>query len=239
MWLEGCGGLKAVVLSSGGVDSTTCLALAVQRLGAEHVSTVSIYYGQKHERELECARKIGKYYQVPHYEFDIARLMQYSNCSLLKGSTQEIVHKSYAEQIAENGMGKVSTYVPFRNGLMLSIAASFAGGIYEDEETELYIGAHADDAAGNAYADCGKPFMDAMGKAVEIGSYGLIHITAPFVGMSKAEVVRTGLGLQVPYELTWSCYESGDVPCGTCGTCIDRAKAFAANGVSDPALPQG
>ena len=234
-----CDSLKAVVLSSGGVDSTTCLALAVKELGKENVSTVSIYYGQKHERELECARKIGEYYQVPHYEFDIARLMQYSNCSLLKGSTREIEHKSYAEQIAENGTGKVTTYVPFRNGLMLSIAASFAGGIYEDEETDLYIGAHADDAAGNAYADCSKPFMDAIGEAIEIGTYGLIHIKAPFVGMNKAEVVRTGLELQVPYELTWSCYESGSVPCGTCGTCIDRAKAFAANGIPDPALSRG
>ena len=228
--------MKAVVLSSGGVDSTTCLSLAVERLGAGNVSTVSIYYGQKHERELECARRIGEYYHVPHYEFDIARLMQYSNCSLLKGSTREIEHKSYAEQMAENGKGKVSTYVPFRNGLMLSMVASFAGGIYEDEEAELYIGAHADDAAGNAYVDCSKEFMDAMGKAIEIGTYGLVRVTAPFVGMNKAEVVRTGLELHTPYELTWSCYESGDVPCGACGTCIDRAKAFEANGVPDPAL---
>lgn len=228
--------MKAVVLSSGGVDSTTCLALAVKRLGAQNVSALSIYYGQKHDRELECARKIAKYYNVSRYEFDISPLLQYSNCSLLKGSTNEIQHKSYAEQTAENDIGKVSTYVPFRNGLMLSIAASFAGSIYEDEETDLYIGAHGDDAAGNAYADCSEAFMEAMGRAVDIGSYNLVHIKAPFVGMNKAEVVRTGIELQVPYELTWSCYESGDVPCGTCGTCIDRAKAFAANGVADPAL---
>ncbi len=227
--------MKAVVLSSGGVDSTTCLALAVKQFGAENVSALSIYYGQKHERELECARKIADYYGVPRYEFDISRLMQYSNCSLLKGSTQEIQHKSYAEQAAENDIGKVSTYVPFRNGLMLSMAASFAGGIYENEETGLYIGAHSDDAAGNAYADCSIPFIDAMNRAVEIGSYGLLHIKAPFVGLSKADVVKKGLELQVPYELTWSCYESGDTPCGTCGTCIDRAKAFAANGIQDPA----
>ncbi len=227
--------MKAVVLSSGGVDSTTCLALAVNQLGAENVSALSIYYGQKHERELECASKIAEYYGVPRYEFDISPLMKYSNCSLLKGSTQEIQHKSYAEQMAENGIGKVSTYVPFRNGLMLSVAASFAGSVYEDEETELYIGAHGDDAAGNAYADCSKPFIDAMDSAVKIGSYWLVRIKAPFVGLSKAEVVKRGLELNVPYELTWSCYESGDTPCGTCGTCIDRAKAFAANGVQDPA----
>lgn len=94
---------KAIILSSGGVDSTTCLSVAVNALGAENVSTASIFYGQKHKRELDAARAVAAYYHVPHYEFDLAQIMQYSNCSLLSHSTESIVHKSYGEQIAERG----------------------------------------------------------------------------------------------------------------------------------------
>ena len=227
---------KALVLSSGGVDSTTCLSVAVGEFGRENVATVSIFYGQKHRKELECARKVADYYQVAHYELDLSGIFQYSNCSLLAHSTESIVHKSYAQQIAENGEGKVSTYVPFRNGLMLSAVASLAMSIFADDDVSIYIGAHADDAAGNAYADCSEAFADAMGQAITIGTYGQCHIVAPFTGINKAGVVKLGLSLGTPYELTWSCYEGGDRPCGTCGTCIDRATAFAANGVPDPAL---
>ena len=226
--------MKAIVLSSGGVDSTTCIALAVAKLGREHVSTVSIYYGQKHARELACARKVAERYGLAHYEFDLAQIMSYSNSALLKGSTQEIEHSTYGEQSAG---GKVSTDVPFRNGLMLSVAASLAAGLYEGENVALYIGAHADDVAGAAYADCSAPFMESMGNAVNIGTYGKVHVEAPFLNAGKADVVRTGLELHAPYELTWSCYEDGEEPCGLCATCRDRARAFAANGVEDPALP--
>ena len=100
----------------------------------------------------------------------------------------------------------------------------------------IYYGAHADDAAGNAYPDCSAPFNKAMADAIYIGSGDQLRLEAPFVNINKAEVVRIGLELGVPYELTWSCYEGGDRPCGKCGTCIDRAAAFAANGVEDPAL---
>ena len=114
--------MKAIVLSSGGVDSTTCVSLAVHDLGKENVSTVSVFYGQKHNKEIECARKVAEYYGLKHYEFDLSSVMQYSNCSLLNGSTEEIQHKSYAEQIKEEN-GMVTTYVPFRNGLFLSVVA--------------------------------------------------------------------------------------------------------------------
>lgn len=225
---------KAIILSSGGVDSTTCLSVAVNALGAENVSTASIFYGQKHKRELDAARAVAAYYHVPHYEFDLAQIVQYSNCSLLSHSTESIVHKSYGEQIAEKGAGKVSTYVPFRNGLMISVAASLAAGIYEEEETDIYVGAHGDDAAGEAYADCSPRFLKAMGEAVAVGTYGKVHLVFPFADKNKTGVVAEGLKLGTPYELTWSCYEGGDTPCGECGTCIDRAKAFAENGVEDP-----
>ena len=227
---------KALVLSSGGVASSTCVSVAVDELGAENVSTVSVFYGQKHRKELEAARQVAAFYGVQHYELDLSNVLQYSDCSLLAHSDQEIEHKSYAEQVKENGEGKVSTYVPFRNGLMLSAAASLAQSLYPDDLCDIYLGAHADDAAGNAYADCSVEFTDAMEQAISIGTYGNVHLRAPFVGLNKAGVVRRGLELGTPYELTWSCYEGGDKPCGTCGTCIDRAAAFAANGVKDPAL---
>lgn len=225
---------KALVLSSGGVDSTTCVGLAVKRFGAENVSTVSIFYGQKHSKELECARKVAEHYGVKHYELDLSNIMQYSNCSLLAKSTEEIKHKSYAQQIAEDGEGMVRTYVPFRNGLMLSSVAALAMSIYPDYLTHIYLGAHADDAAGNAYADCSEAFTNAMFEAIKIGTYEKVLVEAPLVNMTKAQVVKTGLEINVPYELTWSCYEGGEKACGTCGTCIDRLNAFKLNGVDDP-----
>lgn len=227
---------KALVLSSGGVDSTTCVGIAVDKLGAENVSTVSVFYGQKHKKEILAARKVAEFYHVKHYELDLSEIMKFSDCPLLSRSDKKIVHKSYAEQIAENGEGMVQTYVPFRNGLLLSVVAALAMSIYSNDEVDIYIGAHADDAAGDAYADCSEDFTNAMNEAINIGTYKKVHVVAPFVHLNKAGVVKIGLGLHVPYELTWSCYEGGDKPCGTCGTCIDRAAAFAANGVKDPAL---
>lgn len=227
---------KALVLSSGGVDSTTCIGIAVNEVGSENVSTVSVFYGQKHNKELDCAEKVANFYGLKHYVLDLSNVLQYSNCSLMKNSTENIPLMSYADQIKENGEGKVSTYVPFRNGLMLSAVAALAQSIYPDDDVDIYLGAHADDAAGRAYADCSEEFTSAMNTAIVIGTYGKVRIVAPLVNMNKAEVVKTGLTLNVPYKLTWSCYAGGDKPCGKCGTCIDRAAAFAANHVHDPAL---
>lgn len=227
---------KAIVLSSGGVDSTTCVGIAVDKYGAENVVTVSVNYGQKHSKELECAEKVAEHYGVKHTVIDFTgtHIMDNSNCPLLANSTEEIKHESYVDQIAHDGEGMVRTYVPFRNGLMLSAIASFAMATFPDEDVSIFIGAHADDAAGNAYADCSEEFVGAMQDAICIGTYGKVNIEAPLVNMNKAQVVKTGLSLDVPYELTWSCYEGGDVQCGTCGTCIDRRNAFKANGVTDP-----
>lgn len=232
---------KALVLNSGGVDSTTCVSIAVKDLGAENVSTVSVYYGQKHSKELEAAKKVAKHYGVEHYEIDLSRtgIMDKSNCPLLAGREEGIKHESYAEQIANDGEGMVRTYVPFRNGLMLASVAAFAMSIYPDEEVDVYLGAHADDAAGNAYADCSAEFTEAIGAAIRIGTYGKVQLKAPLVFMNKTEVVALGLELGTPYEYTWSCYEGEEEPCGECGTCIDRAAAFANNGVQDPALKGG
>lgn len=225
---------KALVLNSGGVDSTTCVGVAVGKFGAENVSTVSVFYGQKHSKELECAVKVAEYYGIQNYQLDLSNILKYSNCSLLKNSTEEIVHKSYAQQIAEDGEGMVRTYVPFRNGLLLSSVAALAMSIYPDDDVVIYYGAHADDAAGRAYADCSEEFVSAMAEAISIGTYEKVHVFAPLVELNKAQVVANGLAMNVPYHLTWSCYEGGDKQCGTCGTCIDRKNAFKLNGAEDP-----
>lgn len=225
--------MKALVLSSGGVDSTTCLAIAVDKYGADEVLALSVYYGQKHSKELEAARNVAAYYGVKHKELDLALIFADSDCSLLSGSSSEIPKESYAEQIKATGGSPVSTYVPFRNGLFLSSAASIA---LSNGCSEIYYGAHSDDAAGNAYPDCSSDFNDSINRAIYLGSGGKLRVIAPFIGMNKAQVVATGLELGAPYELTWSCYEGGEQPCGSCGTCRDRAAAFAANGVADPAL---
>lgn len=226
--------MKALVLSSGGVDSTTALALAISRFGKENVIALSVSYGQKHDKEIEAAKAVAAYYGVEQIFLDLSKIFEYSNCSLLKQSTEEIPEESYVEQIKETkGEKPVSTYVPFRNGLFLSTAASIA---LSRDCSVIYYGAHADDSAGFAYPDCSPVFNKAMNDAIYEGSGHQLKIEAPFIGINKAGVVKMGLELKVPYELTWSCYEGGDVPCGKCGTCIDRAAAFAANGVVDPAL---
>ena len=225
--------MKALVLFSGGVDSTTCLAIAADKYGADEVLALSLYYGQKHSRELEAARTIAARYGVKHKELDLALIFADSDCSLLKGSDEDIPEESYAEQLKKTGGKPVSTYVPFRNGLFLTSAASIA---LSNGCTEIYYGAHSDDAAGNAYPDCSSDFNDAINRAIHLGSGGELRVIAPFIGMNKAQVVAEGLRLGVPYELTWSCYEGGDTPCGVCGTCRDRIAAFRANGIDDPAM---
>ncbi|MEE1114810.1 MAG: 7-cyano-7-deazaguanine synthase QueC, partial [Eubacterium sp.] len=197
--------MKAMVLSSGGVDSTTALALAIDKYGKENVIALSVSYGQKHDKEIRAAKAVAEYYGIEQMFLDLSVIFQYSNCSLLQQSTDEIPEESYAEQIAENGGEKpVSTYVPFRNGLFLSAAASMA---LSRDCGVIYYGAHADDAAGFAYPDCSPVFNKAMSEAIWEGSGHQLKIEAPFVNISKAEVVKIGLELKAPYELTWSCYE--------------------------------
>lgn len=225
--------VKAAVLASGGVDSTTALAQAVERYGAAKVTAVSVLYGQKHIKELEAAEKIASYYGVEHISVDAAPLFQYSRASLLQGSPEPVPKECYADQLKKTqGKAPVSTCVPFRNGIFLAAAAGIALSL--GSEAVIY-GAHADDAAGAAYPDCSPAFFEAMAAAVWEGSGRQIRLEAPFLAMNKAAVVEIGLRLRVPYELTWSCYEGGAEPCGQCGTCRDRAAAFAANRVSDPA----
>ena len=225
--------MRVLVLFSGGVDSTTALALAINQYGHENVVALSISYGQKHDKEIQAANQIAKYYQIEHIFLDLAKIFEYSDCSLLNHSSKEIPHETYAKQLSKTDGKPVTTYVPFRNGLFLSSAASIA---LSKNCNLIYYGAHKDDAAGNAYPDCSEIFNNAMNQAIYEGSGHQLQIEAPFVNKSKADIVKIGLDLNVPYHLTWSCYEGNDKPCGKCGTCLDRQEAFLKNGVIDPLL---
>ncbi len=223
---------NAVVLLSGGLDSTAALAVALKNF--EYVVGLSILYGQKHKKELQSAKDVAEHYQILHYIIDLTNVFQFADNPLLQNSSKRIPNKSYAEQIAENGAGRVSTYVPFRNGVFLSVATAFADSMFPNEEVVIYYGAHKDDAAGEAYADCSDEFIYNINNAINVGTYGNISLEAPFKNYNKAEVVQTGLVLNAPFHLTWSCYKGTDKPCGECATCIDRAAAFRANNTVDP-----
>ncbi len=221
--------MKALVLLSGGVDSSTCLALAKEKYG--DVVALALYYGQKHSKELAAAEAVSAHYKAPLLKLDLTPVFAFSNCSLLKQSAEEIPLKSYAEQLKTQHGEPVTTYVPFRNGVFLSVAASIA---LAQGCSVIYYGAHADDAAGSAYPDCSDDFNNKMNEGIYLGSGRKVQLVAPFVKMTKKDIVALGLALGVPYELTWSCYCGGEKPCGKCGTCIDRKAAFAANGAADP-----
>ena len=225
--------MRVLVLTSGGVDSTTSLGMAVEKYGKENVVSMSVSYGQKHSKELEASKAVAEYYGVEHIYVNLAEIFKYSDCSLLEHSDKDIPHDTYANQLKDTDGEPVSTYVPFRNGLFLATAASVA--ISRNCEA-IYYGAHSDDAAGSAYPDCSAEFNKAIGDAIYIGSGKSVRVEAPFVQWTKKDIVKEGLRLKVPYELTWSCYEGKDKPCSKCGTCIDREKAFELNGCIDPLL---
>ncbi|MBO4292004.1 MAG: 7-cyano-7-deazaguanine synthase QueC [Lachnospiraceae bacterium] len=223
--------MKALVLFSGGLDSTVCLAMAVKKYGADQVLALSIYYGQKHKKELEASERVAAYYHVKRLTLDLGEIFRGSTCSLLECAEAEIPHGDYDEQLKQRDGSPVSTYVPYRNGLFLSSAAAIA---LSHGCEEIYYGAHADDAAGNAYPDTSIAFHRAVTDAIYIGSGNALRVEAPFIDKGKEQVVKTGAELGVPFELTWSCYEGQEEACGLCGTCIDRLKAFRLNKMTDP-----
>jgi 7-cyano-7-deazaguanine synthase len=224
--------MRALVLFSGGLDSTTALAEAVDKYGKENVVALSVSYGQKHIKEIEASNKIAAYYGVEHIYLDLSKIFEYSDCSLLtKNNDIDVPQGEYSTQLEKNNGAPLSTYVPFRNGLFLSSAASIA---ISKKCDIIYYGAHQDDSAHDAYPDCSKEFTDAINKAIYLGSGRQVSVVGPFVNLHKKDIVKLGVSLHVPYELTWSCYEGHDKACGKCGTCLDRIKAFEANGVKDP-----
>lgn len=228
--------MKALVLCSGGLDSTVLLYQAVKNIGAENVIALNMFYGQKHAKEQEYATWQCEHLGVPLYNADLSEVFRFNKdcCALLAGSSLAIKHESYAEQLAElGGEGTVTAYVPYRNGLFLSYASSVAIQLGCDA---VFYGAHKDDAAGRAYPDCTPDFIDAQAKAIYEGTGRKVTLQAPWWNLNKAGIVKAGMELGMTheeFEHTWSCYEGAEKPCGSCGTCIDRREAFVANGIMD------
>lgn len=238
--------MKALVSLSGGRDSATCLGLAVERYGAENVFAMGFEYGSTHPQELECAKKIAEYYNVPYQIVNInPEIFKGSTCTMLQGSEKEIQKDKTYEEILTEKEGKVDTYVPFRNGLFSAYVAARAESMVQqfDEDVTIMLGQHADDSGyyvdengvehlddtKAAYPDCSVSFVKAFEEVVKISSVGRVHYDAPFVKNHKWELIETGLLLNkpVPYELCLSCYdpvtdENGNVTeCMRCATCLD------------------
>lgn len=220
--------MKVLVLTSGGLDSTVLLYKAVKTYGAHNVYALNMYYGQRHAKEAFCFA-----WQIEHLGIENWRTLDVKQiydsdvaCTLLKGNG-EVPHGSYDEQLKK---GLISTYVPFRNGLFLAIAASLAEQYgYE----EVWYGAHKDDAAGDAYPDCSAAFIAHMANAIYQGTQKHVRVKAPWGNYNKSDIACTAKDLGITQDEiahTWSCYEGGDEPCGKCGTCIDRARALTEAG---------
>ena len=234
--------MKGIVSLSGGRDSSTLLAKVVKELGNENVIAISFDYGSKHPEELECAKKIVKYFGVKEHiiiKIDPS-IFNGSSSTLLQGRKDVEKGKTYNEIIEENGKGSVDTYVPARNYLFSAYACAIAeskADEYNDKVT-YYLGQHADDAAGEAYPDCSPAFVETMKKATEISSQNRVTTESPFVHLHKEDIIQLALQLGVPLNLTLSCYqpqtivEEGKkyiVECGECATCLDVKKAVEAN----------
>lgn len=219
---------KAYVLLSGGIDSTTCLYLA--NANFQKVVGVSLFYGQRHKKEIEYAKKSCAALNIPHETLDVSSIVPKT---MLTDPDQAIPNMSY-DQIT----GVSPTYVPFRNGLLLAAAASLVHGRYEMEKAQgewgLYFGAHAEDARNWAYPDCTPEFIGAMANAIFVGTYQKIRLHTPLEWLSKQEIIKLGTRFGVSWFNTWSCYAGGENHCGTCPTCRARKIGFKLAYVDDP-----
>lgn len=240
---------KVFVLLSGGADSSTSLAYARNEFPKAEIETVTMDYGQRHRKEIEAAKAVSAHFGAKHVTVPLQGLMQ--GMLVDKGEDNEAIpHASYAEL----PQGISPTYVTFRNGLMLSVLAARAQGWVMAEQKRLeaelqdglgtldpnevqatiYCGVHADDGANWAYPDCTPEFIGGMANAIYIGTYNKVRLRTPLLHYSKADVIREGTRLGVPFELTWSCYKGEDLHCGQCPTCLSRKEAFELNGLLDP-----
>lgn len=226
---------KAFVLLSGGLDSTTVLAMALaDETWTAGVEAVSINYGQRHAKEMLYAKRSCDLYGINHTILDMPALLA---GSMLTDPSIEIPKIKY-----EDIEGVSPTYVPFRNGLMLSMLTAHAQKWVNESadklvplrEAGIYFGAHAEDAQNWAYPDCTPEFIGAMAGAIYIGSYRAIRLFTPIMWMQKWEIVKTGDRLAVPFQHTWSCYAGGEFHCGECPTCHARQAAFKIARVQDP-----
>ena len=209
----------SLLILSGGVDSTTLLHYKKDRIAL----ALSFDYGSNHNaREIECAKWQCKQLNIPHLVLPLEFIGKYFQSSLLSGSSA-IPKGDY------NVDNMKSTVVPFRNGIMLSIAC----GLAESKGLKhVMMANHGGDHA--IYPDCRPEFTRAMSDAMQAGTYERISLVDPFTYLSKAEIIAIGLKLGVDYSHTYSCYCGDENPCGECGTCRERKDAFASLGMEDP-----
>jgi 7-cyano-7-deazaguanine synthase len=218
---------KAVVLLSGGLDSAVALFYAIDR--GYKCFALTFNYGQKNSEEVKRAKAIARRANVP---IKAVRLkLPWKGSSLTDRALSIPVNRAIKKIIS----GVPSTYVPARNSMFLSIAASYAESI---DAGAIFIGAHSDDSGG--YPDCRIDFLKAFAKAIRFGTRagikGKISVKFPLIMKNKSGIIKQGISLGAPLELTRSCYKSGDRPCGECDSCILRAKGFREAGIKDPAI---
>jgi len=216
------------VLLSGGMDSATCLALA--RRDTRRVHALTVLYGQRHAREVQAARRLARRYAVERHvvlELPLGPLLD----STLTRRDRPLPRRRAGAR------GIPPTYVPARNTILLAVALGYAESHHLGE---IHLGANAIDYSG--YPDCRPPFLAAFERVARLGTkVGVetgrgVRVRAPLLRLSKADIVRLGERLQVPWGLTWSCYAGGARPCGRCDACRLRAKGFAEAGVVDPTV---
>lgn len=209
----------SLMVVSGGMDSTTMLHEYAGRIAL----AVSFNYGSNHNaREIECARYNCRLLDIPLVVIDLPFMAELFASSLLSGA-EAIPDGNY------NDENMRSTVVPFRNGIMLAIAA----GLAETHSLKhVMMANHGGDHA--IYPDCRPGFADAMSRAICEGTYDHITLLAPYTSLTKTDIARRGAALGIDYAHTYSCYKGGEKHCGTCGTCTERRQAFADAGIPDP-----
>lgn len=202
----------SLIVLSGGMDSTTLLYDRADRIAL----AVTFHYGANHnEREAECARYHCRRLSIEHIEIPLGFMGRYFESSLLSGA-DAIPEGHYADDNMR------STVVPFRNGIMLAVAA----GLAESRGlTTVMLANHSGDHT--VYPDCRPGFVDAMARAIAEGTFAGIRLECPYTRLTKGEICLRGLQLGVDYNHTYSCYKGGAEPCGRCGTCVERAEALA------------
>lgn len=217
--------MKAVVLVSGGLDSATVLGIAKNE-GYE-IYALSFRYGQRHRKELECAKKLCMHYGVKEHKVIKINLDAIGGSALTDRKISIPQGRIKREEIP-------ATYVPARNLIFLSVAGAYAEVVGAEA---IFIGANQVDFSG--YPDCREEFLrsfeETLARGTKIGVAGKrIKVIAPLLHMSKAEIIRKGMELGVPYALTWSCYKGGKKACGACDACLLRLKGFREAGYEDP-----